>query len=110
MLRHDGRSGASFLLFIDSTIHDLDPLQVFLNDFLPDDFNVLFRLATRAFPDSIGRMFLDEYANLLRKISSCCKLGDPLADEPTFLEVALAVTGEQLLTGREFRAWIGSID
>ena len=76
---------------------DPDTLQILLNDFLPHDFDVLLDLATGAFPQAVGGMFLHQHADLFGNIGPGCQLGDPLTDEFPFAQVALPLAGQQLL-------------
>ena len=77
--------------------HDSDTVQIFLHDFFPHDLNVLLGLTTGAFTQAIGGMLLHQHPDLFGDISSGGELGDTLADECAFTQVALSLAGQQFL-------------
>lgn len=107
------------MVFVDMPIDDPHSLQIFLNEFLADHLDVLFRLSAGPFPDPVGGVLLDQHPNLFREIRSRGQLRDPLADQLAFGEVALAVTDENALLAMIFQlvrwpggwrrgGWVGS--
>ena len=70
ILRHDGDGAARLAFFVDLAIHDLHALEIFLNDFFPGEFDVLFRLAAGPFANSVDHMFFHQDTNLLGQIGT----------------------------------------
>jgi hypothetical protein len=42
VLGHDRGDTAGFAVFVDPAIHDLHALEIFLDDFFPGEFDILF--------------------------------------------------------------------
>lgn len=63
--RHHRDGGTNVLRFIDSSIDDLDVLQILLNDLFASEFDVLLSLTPGAFTNPIEEMFFDQDTNLL---------------------------------------------
>ncbi len=68
VLGHDGSRATSFAVFVYLMIHDFHALEIFLDDFFPGEFDVLFRLSTSLLPDSVDHVFLDHHTDLFREI------------------------------------------
>ena len=94
---HDGCCGAGLGFFIGVAFDDADALQIFLNDFLPHDFDVLFRLATGAFTQAVGGMFFHQHPDLLGNVGPGSEFGHSLTDEFAFAEIALSLAGQNLV-------------
>lgn len=91
ILRHDGDGAARLVFFVDLAIHDRYALEIFLNDFFPGEFDILFRLAASPFSNSIDHVLLYQDTNLLSQIGTGREFRHPLADDLAFRQVALAL-------------------
>ena len=70
ILRHDGGGAARLAFFVDPAIHDLHPLEIFLDNFFPGEFDVLFRLATGPFANSVDHAFFHQDTDLLGQVGA----------------------------------------
>ncbi len=95
--RHDGYGRAGLRFVVDAAIDDRDALQIFLNDFLAHDFDILFRFATGAFAQAVGGMLLHLDPDLLGNVSPGGQLGHSLTDERSFTQIALALSNQELV-------------
>ncbi len=95
-LGHDGGRATSFAAFVYLAIDDLHALEIFLDDFLPGEFNVLFRLSASPLANSVDHVLFDQYPNLLGQIGTGREFRHPPADDWAFCHVPLALA-EQIL-------------
>ena len=98
-LGHDGGCAAGFALFVDLAVHDLDALEIFLNDFFPGEFDVLFGFPAGPVAHPVDHVLLDHHADLFCEVGSGREFRDPLADHLAFAEIALAFSDEVLVFG-----------
>jgi hypothetical protein len=96
-LRHDGSGAARLTLIVDSTVHDLHVLEIFLDDFFPGEFDVLFRLSAGPLADSVDHVLFHEDPNLFGQVGAGGELRDPLTDDRAFRHVPLALADEVLV-------------
>lgn len=97
-LQHDGGRGADLLSLVDLPVHDLDALEILLDEFLPRDLDVLLDLTAASLTKSIDHMLLDKNADLLGEVGSRREFRDSLADNETFGHITLTLA-DQILIG-----------
>ena len=94
---HDGGRTTSFVVFVYLAIDDLYALQIFLDDFFPGEFDVLFRLSACPLANSVDHVFFHQNTNLFGQIGTGRQFRYPLADDLPFRHVALTVADEVLV-------------
>ena len=98
-LGHDGGGATGFAVFVDLAVHDFDALEIFLDDFFPGEFDVLFGFPAGPVAHPVNHVLLDHHTNLFRKIGPRRQFRHPLADHLAFTEVSLAFSDEVLFFG-----------
>lgn len=78
-------------------IDDFHSLQVFLDNFLARDFEILLGWVAASFTGAVDRVFLDQDANLLGQLRARRQFRHPLAGHPAFCQIALAGADQELL-------------
>ena len=94
---HDGGRAAGFVFFVYLAIHDLHALEIFLDDFFPGEFDVLFRLSAYPLANSVYHVFFHQNPNLFSQIGTGREFRNPLADDLSFRHVALTCANEILV-------------
>ena len=94
---HDGGCATGFVFFVYLAIHDLHALKIFLDDFFPGEFDVLFRLTPCPLAHSVDHVFFHQNTNLFGQIGTGRQFRNPLADDLSFRHVALTFADEVLV-------------
>jgi len=97
-LGHDGGGATSFAAFVDLAIYDLHALEIFLDDFFPGEFDILFRLSAGPFANSVDHVFFHQNPNLLGQVGAGREFRHPLADNLSFRHVPMTVA-DQIVIG-----------
>jgi hypothetical protein len=93
-LGHDGRGATSFATFVDPAINNLHALEIFLDDFFPGEFDILFCLSAGPFANSVDHVFFHQNPNLLGQVGAGREFRHPLADNLSFRHVPLTVADQ----------------
>ena len=80
-LGHDGGRATGFVFFVYLAIHDLHALKIFLDDFFPGEFDVLFRLSASSLAHSVDHVFFDQNTDLFGQVGAGREFRYPLADD-----------------------------
>ncbi len=98
-LGHDGGCATSFVVFVYLPVHDFYALEIFLDDFFPGEFDVLFCLLAGPVPHSVDHVFLDHHTDLFGEIGPGRQLRHALTDALALRQIPLAIA-DQVLIGR----------
>ena len=91
ILRHDGGGAASLAFFVDLAIDDLHTLEIFLDDFFPGEFDVLFRLSASPLAETVDHVFFYQNADLFGQVGTGREFRHSLADDLAFRQVTLTL-------------------
>ena len=78
-------------------IDDFHALQIFLDDFLTGQLDVLIRAFSRPFPNTIDHVLFHENADLFGEIRAGRQFGHTLADDRAFRQIALTDADDILI-------------
>ena len=85
------------LFFVDLAIHDLHALEIFLDDFFPGEFDVLFRLSACPLANSVDHVLFHQNTNLFGQVGAGREFRYPLADDWAFRHVPLTLADKVLV-------------
>jgi hypothetical protein len=92
-LGHDGGRATSFAAFVYLVIDDLHALKIFLHNFFPSEFDVLFRLSACPLANSVDHVLFHENTDLFGQVGASREFRHPLADDGAFGHVSLPFAG-----------------